>query len=142
MATSFFSILLLGASGWLLDTHRRDWVNFDATNCGPEAQRFALCRYLRRMTATSAIALVGFLVAFWPILPQEPRWILPYTGILALLAILILILGCFDAVASSTYYSQQLREENRKHCRELVRQIETEQAKMNSSVTKQNSKQR
>lgn len=133
MATSFFSILLLAASGWLLDTHRRDWFLFNETKSEPNAWRFARRRYLRRMTATGAIALVGILVAFWPILPREPKWILPYTGILSLLAILILALGCYDAVASSTYYSQKLREEKRRHRRDLIDMIENERAKSNSS---------
>lgn len=133
MATSFFSILLLGASGWLLDTHRRDWFHFNGSKVESDAWRFARRRYLRRMTATGAIALVGFLVAFWPILPREPRWILPYTGVLSLLAVMILTLGCYDAVASSTYYSQKLREENRRHRRDLVDMIESERSKPNST---------
>ncbi len=126
MWTSCFSLLLLGASGWMLDSHRRDWLRVASSTDKNKAWHFARLRYLRRMTATGAIALVGLLVGLWPLIPKHPRWILAYTGVLSLLALLILCFGFYDAFASGSYYSEKLREESTQHRQELMDLIESE----------------
>ncbi len=133
---SLLSLLLLGASGWMLDAHRRDWLRVAPSTDRNKAWHFARARYLRRMTATGAIALVGVLVGIWPMIPQQPRWVLAYTGVLSLLALLILSFGFYDAFASGSYYSEKLREESSQHRQDLMELIESEH-RTNSQKSKE-----
>ena len=111
VATSLFSLLLLLVAGVLGDAHRRDWraARDGASDALEGAVRFARRRFVRRTVATTVIALVGLLIAVWPVLPREPFWVVAYLATLMSCALLILTLGVVDAIASSKHLRADAR---------------------------------
>lgn len=124
-ATSLISLLLLGLAGVLLDAHRREWAEADEASTEPAGYAFARSRYRRRRFATATIAVVGGLIAVWPLVPREPLWVLGFTALLAGLALQIFLLGLLDAWATSRFYrmaSQREAAENLARLRDTLRE--------------------
>lgn len=133
LATSLLSLGLLCLSGWLLDSHRRDWRSARDSDTDSTAYRFARSRFLRRCVATGTIALVGALIALWPITPRLPFWVLGYASMLASLAALIFTLGVVDAWASARYHRAESQERLAEHTARLTEAIDQQRAPQNES---------
>ncbi|QDV72250.1 hypothetical protein [Botrimarina mediterranea] len=130
LATSILSLVLLALAGVLLDSHRREWaVARVERQRGDDASpqwRFARRRVVRRNSATVAIAVVGVLVALWPVTPREPFWVAAYMAVLVSLAGLIFLLGVGDAWASSRYYRAEGRRRLADETRSLAQLVESQ----------------
>jgi hypothetical protein len=125
LATSLLSLVLLALAGVLLDSHRREWAAAKADKQG-DAYRFARRRLVRRSLTTVAIAVVGVLVALWPVTPREPFWAAAYLAALAALAGVIFLLGVGDAWASGRYYRAVGRQRLAEEARALAHLIEAQ----------------
>ncbi|TWU00716.1 hypothetical protein Pla108_16680 [Botrimarina colliarenosi] len=123
VTTSLLSLVLLALAGVLLDSHRREWADA-REETDPAERRFARSRTLRRWTATASIAVVGGLIALWPVTPREPWWVVVYMAALVLLAGLIFVLGVWDAWASSVRFRAESRRRVAEHTQTLVRLLE------------------
>lgn len=124
VATSLLSLVLLALAGVLLDSHRRDWAA--ARSGDGDGYRFARRRLVRRSTATAAIAVVGVLVALWPVVPRVPLWVVVYMAALVSLAGLIFVLGVCDAWASGRYYRAESRRRLAEQTRTLAQLVEAQ----------------
>lgn len=109
------SLSLVGLAGGLIDSHRRAW-NRHAGGDDPtlpaddaNARRFASGQYRRRMLASSAIAILGLLIAVRSVVPHSPAWIVSYLALLVGGCVAIMMLGLLDAVASSRFYRRAQR---------------------------------
>ena len=125
LATSLLSFALLALAGALLDSHRREWSAARLEKQGDHYQ-FARRRLVRRSLATAAIAIVGVLVALWPVVPREPFWVAAYLAGLVSLTGMIFLLGVGDAWASGRYYQALGRQRLADEARSLAQLIETQ----------------
>ncbi len=133
LGTSILSLLLLSLSGLLLDSHRRDWQTAREGDSATAAYPFARSRFWRRCIATCTIALVGVLIALWPVTPRQPFWVLGYAAALASMAALIFTLGVGDAWASARYHRAESAEQLVKHRARLAEALEEQQARQDAS---------
>ena len=106
IATSLLSLVLLALAGALLDAHRRDWRHADTAEQDDDGRRFARSRYRRRRLASGLIAVLGVLVAVWPVVPREPTPVLVYLAALSSLALTLIGFAASDAWASGAYYGE------------------------------------
>ncbi len=136
LAALLVSLLLFVLAGVLLDAHRQDWrrtvEGIAEGSADTASHRFARSRYVRRCFASGSIAVVGGLVAVWPITPREPFWVAVYTAVLILLAVAIFSLGIADACASSRRYHAETRRRLAEHTRALEELIKEHHADRNS----------
>ena len=98
--------LLLGSSGMMLDALSRD-PRGQSKKYGSTG--FARLRRIRRAIAATLLGLVGVLIALWPVVPEQPRWVLAYTGSLMLVALGLLSMGVWDAIATMRQYRRVSR---------------------------------
>lgn len=134
LATSILSLVLLSLSGLLLDSHRRDWQTARDGDSATTAYRFARSRFLRRSVATCTIALVGVLIALWPLTPRLPLWVLGYAATLASMAALIFTLGVIDAWASARYHRAESQEQLASQRAQLTEALEEQQASQDATT--------
>jgi hypothetical protein len=125
LATSLLSLVLLALAGVLLDSHRREWAVARVEKEGDD-YRFARRRVVRRSLTTAAIAIVGVLVALWPLVPREPFWVASYLAGLVSLAGIIFLLGVGDAWASGRYYRTEGRRRLADEARSLAQLVEAQ----------------
>ncbi|MGE3241640.1 MAG: hypothetical protein AB7I57_11265 [Pirellulales bacterium] len=112
------SLALLGISGWLIDSHRRNWREALSSNkIGDREKRFAGAMYRRRMLASSTIGATGAAIALWPVIPPRPMAITLYLAALLAACAWIMLLALVDFVATRHYY-RRLRQE------QLAKQVE------------------
>lgn len=127
LACSLLSLLMLGAAGAMIDSHRRDWRNAlsrrDLADGDTATWRFTLWRHRRRMTASVFLAIAGVLIALWPATPRTPRWAMAHAGALAIVAIGLLGCGLADAIASGRHYRRLSRELVERQRRELAEEL-------------------
>lgn len=110
--TFMLSLILLGLSGLLIDSHRRGWHAADAsTALSARDKRFALSQYRRRMQASSMIGVMGAAIAVWPIIPRQPGPMAMFMGALLAACGWIMMLALLDAWATRQHY-RRLRDEN------------------------------
>ncbi|MEO0530819.1 MAG: hypothetical protein AAF266_09645 [Planctomycetota bacterium] len=133
LGTSILSLVLLSLSGLLLDSHRRDWRDARENDLATAAYRFARSRFLRRCVATCSIAIVGVLIALWPVTPRLPFWVLGYAAALASLAALIFTLGVGDAWASARFHRAETQEQLFEHRARLAEALEEQRARQESA---------
>lgn len=133
IGSSLLSLGLLGLAGLLLDAHRSEWRAASAAPTDDRAARFATRRRRRRMTATAMIAVVGVLIALWPVVPRVPLGVALYMATLVVLAGLIFVLGVADAVASGRYLRDDSRQRLAEHLRLLAELVETQRAAQKST---------
>ncbi len=124
IATSLLSLVLLALAGALLDAHRRDWSHADQADDGSTAHRFAHSRFRRRRFATGLIAVLGVLVAFWPVVPREPTPLLTYLAALCALSLTLIGFAATDAWASGAYYRGESRRRLAEHAAQLREAID------------------
>lgn len=111
IAHATVTLLLLGLSGLLIDQHRRARLSADHE---PDARFATFCRkqFRRRMIGSATIGWVGVLLALYPVVPREPRWMAAYLAALLLSVGTILICGILDAFAGMQFY-RRVRLEDR-----------------------------
>ena len=126
--TSIISLILIGLSGVLLDSHRRAWraAQQDATKSERE-RRFALAQYRRRMQASGIIGVLGAAIGIGPLVPREPRE--PWPLVIYLASLIgacgcIMVLAALDAWATRQYYAR-LRNEQLTAQVKLARELHT-----------------
>ncbi|QDT67314.1 hypothetical protein MalM25_02110 [Planctomycetes bacterium MalM25] len=124
IATSLLSLVLLALAGVLFDAHRRDWRRADQPDEDPAAHRFARSRFHRRRLATGVIAVLGVLVAIWPIVPREPTSVLVYLVALCGLTLALIAFAATDAWASGKYYQGESRRRLAEHATQLREAID------------------
>jgi hypothetical protein len=110
--TSIISLILIGLSGVLLDSHRRAWraVQQDTTKSERE-RRFALAQYRRRMQASGIIGVLGAAIGVGPLVPREPWPLVIYLASLSGACGCILVLAALDAWATRQYYARLRNEQ-------------------------------
>jgi hypothetical protein len=95
------SLLLLGLSGYLLDSHRRSWLAAQADQKLSEKDlRFARAQYLRRRQASGIIGLLGVAVALGPLVPQRPWPMVLYMLAMGIACGCMMILAALDVFAT------------------------------------------
>jgi hypothetical protein len=125
LITCVVSLLLIGLSGYLLDSHRRLWraVEQDASITEHE-RRYARSQYRRRMQASGIIGLLGAAIGVRSLVPREPWPMILYLLFLSGACLSIMLLAGLDAWATRQYYAR-LRSEQLtaqiKLARELAR---------------------
>lgn len=110
--TSIISLILIGLSGVLLDSHRRAWraAQQDATKSERE-RRFALAQYRRRMQASGIIGVLGAAIGIGPLVPREPWPLVVYLASLSGACGCIMLLAALDAWATRQYYARLRNEQ-------------------------------
>jgi hypothetical protein len=110
--TSIISLILIGLSGVLLDSHRRAWraVDEDASK-GDRERRFALSQYRRRMQASGIIGVLGAAIGIGPLVPREPWPLVIYLMSLTGACGAIMVLAALDAWATRQYYARMRNEQ-------------------------------
>jgi hypothetical protein len=110
--TSIISLILIGLSGVLLDSHLRAWrmAREDATKSERE-RRFALAQYRRRMQASGIIGVLGAAIGIGPLVPREPWPLAIYLASLIGACGSIMVLAALDAWATRQYYARMRSEQ-------------------------------
>jgi hypothetical protein len=118
------SLVLMGLSGVLLDSHRRSWRSAQQdAELSDRDRRFALGQYRRRMQASSIIGGLGAAIGMSPIIPRTPLWIAVYLASLVGACACILILALLDLVASQQNF-RRLRSEQLTAEAKLARELQ------------------
>lgn len=121
------SLLLIGLSGFLLDSHRRSWLSAQADEKLSERDvRFARAQYLRRRQASGIIGLLGLAIGVEPLVPQEPWPMVLYVAAMAVACACIMILAGLDAFATRQNLAR-LRSEQLAAQIELVRELRSDE---------------
>ncbi len=113
IAVIIISLLLLGISGLLIDSHRRTWREARDSATLPERDKqFAGSMFRRRMLASGTIGAIGAGIAVWPLVPREPLALAGYLAMLLAACTWIMLLALLDFWATRQYY-RRLRNEHR-----------------------------
>ena len=107
VATSIFSLLLIGLSGFMLDMHRHKWrrAEQDAT-LTPSERRYALSQYRRRSQASGIIGVLGVAIMIGPLVPHRPWPLVFYLAALVGPCIAIVLLAAMDAWATRQHFAR------------------------------------
>ena len=107
VATSIFSLLLIGLSGFMLDMHRHKWrqAEQDSTLTSSE-RRYALSQYRRRMQASGIIGALGLAIMIGPLVPHRPLPFAVYLASLAGACLAIVLLATMDAWATRQHFAR------------------------------------
>lgn len=117
------SLLLIGLSGWLLDSHRRSWQAAQIDERHSERDlRFARAQYLRRRQASGIIGLLGAAIGLEPLVPHQPLWMVLYVTALASACALMMVLAALDLWATRQNVAR-LRSEQLAAQIKLVREL-------------------
>src|SRR4051794_15358957 len=101
IATSIVSLILIGPSGVLIDTHRRSWHVAQTNDSLTKGDfRFARSQYRRRTEASAIIGLLGAAIGVYPLVPAEPLPITLYLTATTGACLAILFLAFLDAWAT------------------------------------------
>jgi hypothetical protein len=125
LITYTISLLLIGLSGFLIDSHRRSWrtIQQDATVSDRE-RRYFLSQFRRRMQASGIIGLLGAAIGVRSLVPHEPWPMVLYLLFLAGASLSIMLLAGLDAWATRQHYARLRTEQltaEIKLARELAR---------------------
>lgn len=111
LAAFFVSLMLLGLSGLLIDSHRRSWREARESATLPERdRRFARSMYRRRMQASMMIGVIGAGIGVGPIVPRQPGPMALYLAMLVVACAWIMLLALLDVWATRQHF-QRLRTE-------------------------------
>jgi hypothetical protein len=107
VATSVFSLLLIGLSGVMLDLHRRKWrkAEHDMSLSASE-RRYALSQFRRRTQASGIIGVLGVAIAIGPLIPHRPWPLALYLAALVGPCLAIVLLAAIDAWATRQYFAR------------------------------------
>jgi hypothetical protein len=123
--TYAISLLLIGLSGLLIDSHRRSWRSALQDDSMPERERrYCRAQYRRRMQASGIIGALGAAIGVRSLVPHEPWPMILYLVFLSGACLSIMLLAGLDAWATRQHYArirtEQLTAEI-KLARELAR---------------------
>ena len=112
LATYVISLILIGLSGVMLDSHRRSWraAQHDSTLTEHE-RRYRQSQYRRRVQASGIIGLLGAAIGVKSLVPREPWPMIIYLLFLAGACFSIMLLAAIDAWATRQYYARQRSEQ-------------------------------
>ncbi len=112
MITVFLtSLVLIGLSGFLLDSHRRSWLSAQADDKLSERDlRFARAQYLRRRQASGIIGLLGVAIGVGPLVPHEPWPMVLYVAAMGGACACMMLLAALDVFATR-HHLARLRSE-------------------------------
>jgi hypothetical protein len=123
--TYAISLVLIGLSGILLDSHRRSWRAAEQdTALSERERRYFLAQYRRRMQASGIIGLIGAAIGVKALVPREPWPMALYLLLLAGACASIMLLAAIDAWSTRQYYARLRNEQltaQIKLARELTR---------------------
>ncbi len=99
------SLILVGLSGVLIDSHRRAWraAQQDA-RLTDRQRRFARAQYYRRMQASGIIGVIGLAIGVKPLVPLEPWPLTLYLASLIGACACIMLLALLDVWATRQHY--------------------------------------
>lgn len=105
------SLLLVGLSGVLLDSHRRSWrAAQEDGNLTERDRRFARAQYNRRTQASGIIGLLGAAIGLGPLVPHEPWPMVLYVAAMGGACACMLLLAALDVWATRQNFAR-LRSE-------------------------------
>jgi hypothetical protein len=129
VATSIFSLLLIGLSGYMLDMHRNKWRRAEQdASLSPGERRYALSQYRRRMQASGIIGALGFAIMISPLVPHRPWPFVIYLGSLGGSCLAIVLLAAIDAWATRQHFAR-LHNQHLATQAKLVMELRNETAK-------------
>jgi hypothetical protein len=135
IATSLFSLLLIGLSGWMLDWHRRSWRKAEHdVSLAESERRYALSQYRRRTQASGIIGVLGVAIALGPVVPHRPWPLMIYLGSITGACLAITILAAIDAWATRQHFAR-LRSQFLTAQAQLSRELRNDAAVSKSSPT-------
>jgi hypothetical protein len=111
MMNFVISLLLLGLSGLLIDSHRRGWRAAQHNDAiSDRDRRYARSQYRRRMQASGIIGGLGVAIGLGPLVPREPVPMAFYLATLVSACGCIMLLALLDAWATRQHYHRLLGE--------------------------------
>jgi hypothetical protein len=123
LTSGIFSLVLLGTSGLLLDSHRRAWRAVCQNSSTSDSERnFGRRQYVRRMMASGIIGLVGIVIGLGPLVPAQPAPLAIYVLVLLSACCWLMILALVDAWATRHHFRQK-RGQFRAEELELVHEL-------------------
>jgi hypothetical protein len=101
IAAYFVPLFLIGLSGFLLDSHWRNWraAQHDET-ISPHDLRFARSQFRRRVQSSGTIGMLGAVLAVYPLVPHAPLPITLYLMAVTLACGAIILLAGLDVWAT------------------------------------------
>jgi hypothetical protein len=119
------SLLLIGLSGVLLDSHRRKWRAAQADDgLSDRDLRFEQAQYHRRMQASGGVGALGAAIGIRPLVPHDPWVMVIYLLSLVGACGCILLLALLDVVATRQNYAR-LRSEQLAAQVKLARELDS-----------------
>src|SRR3990170_7962980 len=106
MTTIFaISLVLLGLSGVLIDSHRRSWrAALQAADLMERDRRFARSQFRRRTQASGIIGVLGVAIGIGPLVPRRPGPMAFYLATLVMACGCIVLLALLDAWATRQHF--------------------------------------
>jgi hypothetical protein len=139
LTTYAMSLVLIGLSGLLLDSHRRAWRAAEQDpKLSDHERRYFLAQYRRRMQASGIIGLLGAAIGAGSLVPREPWPMALYVLFLAGACASIMLLAAIDAWSTRQYYAR-LRSEQLTAQIRLSRELAA--ARKSSAAADESSKQ-
>ena len=104
-ATYIASLVLVGLSGMLIDSHRRSWhAARNNDQLAGHERRFARSQYFRRVQASGVIGIIGLAIGVKPLIPLEPLSMAFYLASLIGACICIMLLAMLDIWATRQHH--------------------------------------
>jgi hypothetical protein len=112
ITTYAISLVLIGLSGFMLDSHRRCWRAAEADpKLSDRQRRFFRSQHRRRTQASGIIGVLGAAIGIRSLVPPEPWPMVLYLLFLAGACGCIMMLAAIDAWATRQYYAGQRSEQ-------------------------------
>lgn len=101
IAAYFVPLFLIGLSGFLLDSHWRQWrAAQQDESTSPIDLRYARSQFRRRIQASGTIGVLGAVLAVYPLVPRAPLPITLYLMAVTLACGAIILLAALDLWAT------------------------------------------
>jgi hypothetical protein len=137
LITYAISLVLIGLSGVLLDSHRRAWRAAEQDGkLSDSERRYCLSQYRRRMQASGIIGLLGAAIGVGALVPRRPWPLALYVLFLAGACVSIMLLAAIDAWATRQYYAR-LRSEQMTAQIRLARELSAARKRSDASESSQ-----
>ena len=121
------SLLLVGLSGVLLDSHRRSWrAAQEDGNLTERDLRFSRAQFHRRMQASGIIGLLGAAIGLGPLVPPEPWPMVLYVATMGGACACMLLLAALDVWATRQNFAR-LRSEQLAAQIKLAREMHSDE---------------
>jgi hypothetical protein len=129
IAAYFVPLFLIGLSGFLLDSHWRQWrAAQQDESISPIDLRYARSQFRRRIQASGTIGVLGAVLAVYPLVPHAPLPITLYLMAVTLACGAIILLAALDVWATRQNFLR-LRSEQLAAQVKLARELGGEQTR-------------